>query len=106
GSRAPPLARCGVSPPGSGRPTDRAGPTRRDQRAGPNAPGWQGRADGARLIARSAEAHRRVSCVQATVKDFDADTGAGSVLLDDGREVTFDGAAFAAGGLRLLRFGQ
>ena len=44
--------------------------------------------------------------MQATVKDFDADTGAGSVLLDDGREVTFDGAAFAAGGLRLLRFGQ
>jgi cold shock CspA family protein len=44
--------------------------------------------------------------VQATVKDFDPQTGAGSVLLDDGREVAFDGAAFAAGGLRLLRFGQ
>lgn len=40
------------------------------------------------------------------MKDFDSDTGAGSVLLDDGREITFDGAAFAAGGLRLLRFGQ
>jgi cold shock CspA family protein len=44
--------------------------------------------------------------VQATVKDFDARTGAGSALLDDGREVAFDGEAFAAGGLRLLRFGQ
>jgi len=44
--------------------------------------------------------------VQATVKDFDERTGAGSVLLDDGREVAFDPAAFAAGGLRLLRFGQ
>jgi 2-phospho-L-lactate guanylyltransferase len=28
------------------------------------------------------------------------------VLLDDGRELAFDAAAFAAGGLRLLRFGQ
>jgi cold shock CspA family protein len=44
--------------------------------------------------------------VQATVKDFDPGTGAGSVLLDNGSEVAFDGAAFAAGGLRLLRFGQ
>jgi cold shock CspA family protein len=44
--------------------------------------------------------------VQATVKDFDPATGAGSVLLDDGCEVAFDGTAFAAGGLRLLRFGQ
>jgi cold shock CspA family protein len=44
--------------------------------------------------------------VQATVKDFDERTGAGSALLDDGREVAFDGEAFAAGGLRLLRFGQ
>jgi cold shock CspA family protein len=48
----------------------------------------------------------RLAGMQATVKDFDAGTGAGSVLLDDGREVAFDGAAFAAGGLRLLRFGQ
>jgi cold shock CspA family protein len=44
--------------------------------------------------------------VQATVRDFDPDTGAGSVLCDDGRLVRFDGAAFAAGGLRLLRLGQ
>jgi cold shock CspA family protein len=44
--------------------------------------------------------------VQATVATFDAATGAGTVLTDDGRRVTFDGAAFAAGGLRLLRLGQ
>ncbi len=44
--------------------------------------------------------------LQATVRRFDPDTGTGSVLLDDGTEVAFDQAAFAAGGLRLLRFGQ
>ena len=43
---------------------------------------------------------------QATVATFDPNTGAGTVLLDDGRAETFDGAAFAAGGLRLLRLGQ
>ena len=44
--------------------------------------------------------------VQGTVATFDPETGAGTVLLDDGRPVGFDGAAFAAGGLRLLRLGQ
>ncbi|MBI3687027.1 MAG: hypothetical protein HY241_06725 [Actinobacteria bacterium] len=44
--------------------------------------------------------------MQGTVNEFDLDSGAGSVLLDDGRAVPFGGAAFAAGGLRLLRFGQ
>jgi 2-phospho-L-lactate/phosphoenolpyruvate guanylyltransferase len=44
--------------------------------------------------------------VQGTVATFDERTGAGSVLLDDGAEVTFPGAAFAASGLRLLRIGQ
>src|SRR2546429_9435422 len=44
--------------------------------------------------------------VQGTVRNFDPETGAGDVLLDDGRAVPFDGAAFAAGGLRLLRLGQ
>jgi cold shock CspA family protein len=44
--------------------------------------------------------------VQATVKDYDAATRTGSVLLDDGSELAFDAAAFDAGGLRLLRFGQ
>jgi 2-phospho-L-lactate guanylyltransferase len=44
--------------------------------------------------------------VQATVASFDAGTGSGTVLTDDGRRIPFDGAAFAAGGLRLLRTGQ
>lgn len=37
---------------------------------------------------------------------FDLGTRAGTVLTDDGRRVSFDGTAFAAGGLRLLRPGQ
>ncbi|MEV4002240.1 hypothetical protein [Actinomadura sp. NPDC049753] len=44
--------------------------------------------------------------MQGTVKAFDAQTRSGSVLLDDGTELPFDAEAFAAGGLRLLRFGQ
>ena len=44
--------------------------------------------------------------IQATVRDFDPESRGGTALLDDGREVAFDGAAFAAGGLRLLRLGQ
>jgi cold shock CspA family protein len=44
--------------------------------------------------------------VQATVATFDPQTGSGTVLTDDGRRIPFDGAAFAAGGLRLLRPGQ
>ncbi|QKG25977.1 hypothetical protein [Actinomadura verrucosospora] len=44
--------------------------------------------------------------MQGTVKDFDAAARTGSVLLDDGTELPFDADAFAAGGLRLLRFGQ
>jgi cold shock CspA family protein len=44
--------------------------------------------------------------MQATVKAFDAETRSGTVLLDDGTELAFDADAFAAGGLRLLRFGQ
>ena len=44
--------------------------------------------------------------MQATVATFDPATGSGTVLTDDGRRVAFDGAAFAAGGLRLLRLGQ
>ena len=53
-----------------------------------------------------AEPADRAGAVQATVATFDPASGAGSVLLDDGRPVEFDGAAFAAGGLGLLRFGQ
>lgn len=44
--------------------------------------------------------------MQATVHTFDDATGAGSVLLDDGREVPFSGVVFGASGLRHLRPGQ
>ncbi len=46
------------------------------------------------------------AAMQATVLTFDADTGAGTLVTDEGRVVAFDPAAFAAGGLRLLRRGQ
>jgi 2-phospho-L-lactate guanylyltransferase len=44
--------------------------------------------------------------MQGTVATYDPVTRGGTVLLDDGTELTFDGAAFATSGLRLLRFGQ
>jgi 2-phospho-L-lactate guanylyltransferase len=44
--------------------------------------------------------------MQGSVHRFDPESGAGSVLLDDGTEVPFDGTAFASSGLRLLRVGQ
>jgi cold shock CspA family protein len=44
--------------------------------------------------------------MQGTVRTYDPETRSGSVLLDDGTELPFDSEAFAAGGLRLLRFGQ
>jgi cold shock CspA family protein len=44
--------------------------------------------------------------MQASVHSFDPQTGDGSVLLDDGRRVPFDGEVFARSGLRLLRSGQ
>jgi 2-phospho-L-lactate guanylyltransferase len=44
--------------------------------------------------------------VQATVATFDPGTGSGTVLTDDGRRIPYGADAFAAGGLRLLRFGQ
>ena len=44
--------------------------------------------------------------MQATVSRFDATTGDGAVLLDDGRELLFPVAALAGTGLRLLRPGQ
>lgn len=44
--------------------------------------------------------------VPATARDHDPSTGAGTVLLDDGTETSYDAAAFAAGGLLLLRSGQ
>lgn len=44
--------------------------------------------------------------MQASVHTFDEATGAGSALLDDGREVTFTAEVFAASALRHLRVGQ
>jgi len=44
--------------------------------------------------------------MQASVHTFDEATGAGSALLDDGREVSFDAEVFAASALRHLRVGQ
>jgi 2-phospho-L-lactate/phosphoenolpyruvate guanylyltransferase len=44
--------------------------------------------------------------MQATVRIFDPATRSGSVLLDDGTELAYDGAAFDAGGLRFARPGQ
>ena len=42
----------------------------------------------------------------ATAHEHDVTSRAGSVLLDDGRVLRYDAAAFDAGGLRLLRAGQ
>lgn len=44
--------------------------------------------------------------MQASVHRYDEATGSGSVLLDDGREIPFDGAVIDASGLRLVRAGQ
>jgi 2-phospho-L-lactate guanylyltransferase len=44
--------------------------------------------------------------MQASVHSFDEDSGAGSVLLDDGRQVSFSAEVFAGSALRHLRRGQ
>jgi cold shock CspA family protein len=44
--------------------------------------------------------------MQASVHRYDDNDGSGSVLLDDGREIPFDGEVMDASGLRLLRPGQ
>jgi len=44
--------------------------------------------------------------MQATVREFDAADGSGSVFLDDGTVCRFGPDVFAASGLRLLRRGQ
>jgi 2-phospho-L-lactate guanylyltransferase len=44
--------------------------------------------------------------MQGTVATFDPEQRSGTVLLDDGRPLDFDAAAFDASGLRLLRLGQ
>jgi 2-phospho-L-lactate guanylyltransferase len=44
--------------------------------------------------------------MQATVSRFNDETGDGDVLLDDGLELPFEGAALHGTGLRMLRPGQ
>jgi cold shock CspA family protein len=44
--------------------------------------------------------------MQASVHRYNDENGSGSVLLDDGREIPFDGKVMDASGLRLLRPGQ
>jgi 2-phospho-L-lactate guanylyltransferase len=56
--------------------------------------------------ARAGRRARYGGRMQGTVARFDADTGAGAVLLDDGSELAFPAEAFAASGMRLLRVGQ
>lgn len=44
--------------------------------------------------------------MQGTVHTYVHQTGSGSVLMDNGRELSFSRDAFAASGLRHLRTGQ
>jgi 2-phospho-L-lactate guanylyltransferase len=44
--------------------------------------------------------------MQGTVATYDEETRSGTLLLDDGSELSFPPAAFEASGLRLLRLGQ
>ncbi|GID25699.1 cold-shock protein [Paractinoplanes brasiliensis] len=44
--------------------------------------------------------------MQGTIATFDPASRSGTLLLDDGREITFGAAAFDASGLRKLRLGQ
>ena len=44
--------------------------------------------------------------MQATVREFDAKSGSGTVFLDDGSVCPFGAEVFAVSGLRLLRRGQ
>lgn len=44
--------------------------------------------------------------MQASVHTFDGTDGSGTVLLDTGRVLPFDGDVFAGSGLRHLRSGQ
>jgi len=44
--------------------------------------------------------------MQASVHTYDEESGSGSVLLNDGREIPFDGIVIDASGLRRVRAGQ
>jgi cold shock CspA family protein len=50
--------------------------------------------------------HGGVFMAQGTVKQFDAQTRTGSVLLDDGTEIALGADVFDRSGLLVLRFGQ
>jgi cold shock CspA family protein len=43
---------------------------------------------------------------QGTVKDFDDDSRAGTLLLDDASEVSIDATSLEGSGIRFLRIGQ
>lgn len=43
---------------------------------------------------------------QGTIKDFDIDTGAGTLVDDHSEELAFDARAFVDSGLQELRLGQ
>ena len=47
-----------------------------------------------------------MTTVQATVATFSPQTNSGTVLLDDGTQLSFDAPAFLRSGLRMLRLGQ
>jgi len=44
--------------------------------------------------------------MQATIATYDPETRSGTLLLDDGTELTYPAEAFQRSGLRLLRLGQ
>jgi 2-phospho-L-lactate/phosphoenolpyruvate guanylyltransferase len=67
---------------------------------------WPVGADGAGSQRSGANGGATVSGMQATIATYDPQTRSGSVLLDDGTPIEFGPEAFAASGLRLLRFGQ
>lgn len=46
------------------------------------------------------------SLTQATVHEFDADEGTGSLITDEGRVIPFGAAAWETGPLRTMRPGQ
>ncbi len=60
----------------------------------------------AALLAGARHPAGYIGRMQASVHSFDEATGAGTALLDDGRQVRFAGAVFQASALRKVRSGQ
>jgi cold shock CspA family protein len=58
--------------------------------------------------ATSAEgpSEEHITMPQGTIKDFDIETGTGTVVQDDRAELTFDTETFLATGLQEFRLGQ